>query len=116
LRRAAREWVAVNSRIRTLLEGVARQDWLHVQYEELCRAPEATLRSIFEFIGLPNDPTVLEDRVHVAHTIAGNRIRLSNTRAAIHEDMGWHEHLGEAELRTIAAIAGPLARSLGYAV
>jgi hypothetical protein len=116
LSRAARDWVAVNGRIRQLLDGVAPQDWMQVQYEELCRDSRATLRTIFEFIGVANDDSVLEDREHLEHTIAGNRIRLSNTRANIAEDTAWEKHLDRDDLAAIAKIAAPLARTFGYQV
>lgn len=111
---AAREWVTFNARIRRLLEGMRREDWMHVRYEDLCKDPQGTLRSAFEFAGLDDDPSVLDEREHIAHTIAGNRIRFTNRQATISEDSAWRDNLQPADLDLIARIAAPLAQTFGY--
>lgn len=114
IRRVTLEWVAVNERIRRLLEGVDDRDWIHVKYEDLCQDPAETLRRIFGFIGLEYDGDVLQDRSHVEHMIAGNQIRSTNRNASIREDIAWRDHLSREDLRLISEIAAPLARSFGY--
>jgi hypothetical protein len=116
IKRAARDWVAVNSRISQLLEGIGRSDWMHLRYEDLCRNPAKVLASVFDFMNLPDDPSILDDREHLEHSIAGNKIRFSNKQALIKEDTAWQEHFEKSDLELIARISSPLAQRLGYDV
>ena len=111
---ASKEWLKINRRIERLLVDVPRANWKHVKYEELCREPREVLTDILEFAGLEYDEAVLDGREDVAHTIAGNRIRLSNTSAKIQEDQRWREHFTEKDEQAVRDVAGEFSRRLGY--
>lgn len=116
LRYASKEWVKINRRIERLLVNVPKSNWKHVKYEELCRRPREVLTEIFEFAGLEYDEAVLDGQEDIAHTIAGNRIRLSNTSADIREDQRWREHFTETDERAVRDVAGEFSRRLGYTI
>jgi hypothetical protein len=113
--RSARDWVQVNQRIVRALEGVARQDWIHVRYEDMCRDTSAAMSRVLQLAGLDYVDQVLDFEQPVEHTIAGNRVRFGGRMKEIREDLAWQEELRPDELQVITDICGPLASRLGYA-
>ena len=68
-----------------------------VRYEELVSQPEATLRSLFAFLGEPWAASVLENKP-IFSTSVGR----------------WRSELSAAEVAAIEAVAGETMRALGY--
>ncbi|MDH4055885.1 MAG: sulfotransferase [Gammaproteobacteria bacterium] len=112
--RSSRDWVSVNRRILSALEGVRSKDWIHVRYEDICRNTVAEMDRVLQFAGLQNLDEVLDFNQPVEHTIAGNRVRFGGKMKAIREDLAWQDELRPGELRIIADICGTLAGQLGY--
>lgn len=104
-----------------------------VSYERLVREPEATLRELCDFAGLPFDPALLRAHERAAQRFeelperrpgaAGVATRAE--RAARHARTAeppdparigrWRETLDTAEVATVERIAGELLAELGYA-
>lgn len=101
----ARHWVAY------VEAGLAWRDdprCMELRYEELVGHPEPTLRRLFEFIGEPWDPVVLDFHRGADH---GNGTSSQINSAAIAR---WRRDLTREEARTVHQIAGPLLIRLGY--
>lgn len=83
-----------------------------VQYERLVAQPQAELRSILDYIGLPWHDNLL--RHHELHD--GISIGVTdNTRAIDQKSVGnFRGFLDERQLECIDRICGPAARPLGY--
>lgn len=85
---------------------------IRVQYERLCREPEATLDRLYRFLGL--DPgRAAADYRSVEHHIMGNRMRLRNS-SEIALDEKWRHELKPEDQKLFDRIAGDLNRALGY--
>ena len=89
-----------------------------LQYEDLVRAPESTLRNLCQFLGEPFDPIMLDTSssarlVNAANepwkTKVGERIDVSRIQA-------WRQKLSEDELRLVEAWVGDRLRWYGYPV
>lgn len=109
---AAREWRRSNEEGAHALARVAPSRQTRVHYETLCGEPEATLRTLFEFLGVDPDRMVTDFRAAPQHVI-GNGMRLDTT-SEIRLDDRWRSVLSEEDLRTFEAVAGDLNRRLGY--
>jgi Sulfotransferase family len=68
-----------------------------VRYEELVSQPEATLRSLFAFLGEPWSASVLESNPTFSTSVGR-----------------WRSELSAAEVAEIEAVAGETMRALGY--
>jgi hypothetical protein len=110
---AAADWTRVNGTIMNLLDGVPRDQWTHLKYEDLCADPGATARRLCEFLGYGFDPKMLDLARMDHHTIGGNAIRFKPI-GGIKADDGWKARLSQEEVRSIDAATGTLARRLGY--
>jgi Sulfotransferase family len=109
---AAREWRRSNEEADAIVRSLPPSRWLEVRYERLCRDPESTLRTLFEFIGV--DPTrVSLDFRALPHHVIGNGMRLDST-GDIRFDERWPTALGAQDRETFERIAGALNRRLGY--
>jgi hypothetical protein len=109
---AAREWRRSNEAAECLLRRLPKSQWLQVQYEELCRTPEAVLRKTCAFLGLNPDPLNLDFRSRQQH-ILGNEMRLKST-SEIRLDERWRTQLSAEDLEVFRAEAGPLNQRYGY--
>lgn len=109
---AAEEWRRAARSARHLLAGLDPSRWLRIHYEELCRAPDATLSKVCAFIGVDPGKQRLEFR-SVAHHVVGNGMRLDST-SEIRLDERWRSVLNEAELAAFDAVAGSDNRHFGY--
>lgn len=86
---------------------------LEIRYEELVDSPEATLRSVAEFLELPFDPGMLD--FHRDRTIRDPR--LSSKDQWLPPTSGlrdWRVCLAPRDLQLFEALAGDLLASLGY--
>jgi hypothetical protein len=110
---AAADWTRVNGTILALLDGVPRDQWLHLKYEDLCADPHATAQRLCRFLGYDFDPKMLDLARMDHHTIGGNAIRFKPI-GSIKLDESWKTRFSAEEIRSIEATTGGLARRLGY--
>lgn len=109
---AARQWRHYNVEARRVRRYLAEPSWLSLRYEDLCADPAAVFDRISDFLGVKRAVIEIGGRARDRHII-GNRMRLKGVRE-IREDRSWQTRLDCADLDTIAAIAGPISRELGY--
>jgi hypothetical protein len=109
---AAHEWKRSNEAADCLIATLSRPQWTEVRYEELCAAPEATLRRLAGFLELDPDTIILDFRSREQHVI-GNGMRMDST-SEIRLDERWKSQLTPVDLKTFDAIAGDLNRKYGY--
>lgn len=109
----ARDWAVTQKRTRNMLSGVAREDWMLVRYEELCRNVEATVKEVCEFLGVNYEPAMLDLQPREHHTIAGNQIRVQRGMP-VRLDDGWRTGLTAEDSRIFAKVAGKENRLLSY--
>jgi hypothetical protein len=114
MRTAARRWVYANRRSLAVQWSIPAAFKMRVKYEELCLAPEDTLRRICDFIGITYDSRMLVMNKHDSHNIAGNPMRFRKGETKIRLDDRWREQLSAENLRVFARIAGRWNRKLGY--
>lgn len=109
---AALGWRRNNEAAERILAGVPNSQWMHVQYEELCRNPEQTLRGICEFLGMDTREIVLDFRSREQHVL-GNEMRLKSG-SDIRVDERWRTKLSKEDLATFEQVAGDMNRKYGY--
>jgi len=87
---SVKEWLGYIAQVDRFTQAFPSVPVLIVRYEDLCRATEKTLRTIYEFIGVPYQPAGagIMDGAH----ILGNRMR-KGFSGAIVEDTSWKEKL-----------------------
>lgn len=108
---AARQWTHSNVEAARARTYFPPERWLSLHYEELCADPGGVLDRIAEFIGvgpMPRDGF----RGGTSHII-GNKMRMKGL-GEIREDLSWQTTLSTDQLSTIARIAGPTSRQMGY--
>lgn len=111
-------WTSMNLLGEQLAPLVA--SYRRVRYEDLVRAPGATLRDVLADTGADVDPSsvVRDDGLHVrlSHTVAGNPSRFARGTVALHLDEAWRaeQPVGRRWLATAPAL--PLLRRYGYGV
>lgn len=109
---AAREWRRSNEAAECLLSRLPSSQWLGVQYEELCRDPEGSIRLLCQFLELDFERINLDFRSRELHVL-GNEMRLRPT-SEIRLDERWRTQLSNDDLKVFADVAGSLNRSYGY--
>jgi hypothetical protein len=139
--KAAAHWTAENGAFALLARrGVPT---MLVRYEELLRAPIASLRRIAEFAGLPGDDAAMaflteadgDDgggdggnggnggsgggggvtaRLSANHTASGNPMRFQTGPVLLRRDEEWRTRLESADRRRVTALTYPLLRRYGY--
>ncbi len=109
---AALGWRRNNEAAERILAHVPASQWMHVQYEELCRNPEQTLRGICEFLGIDTREIILDFRSRDQHVL-GNEMRLKSS-SDIKVDERWRTKLSQEDLATFEQVAGDLNRKYGY--
>ena len=97
-----------------LLENIPAEDQMRVPYESLCHEPDATVRTIESFLGLPHDDGILDPAPQEFHMLAGNKIRFSLRDFVIREDQAWRKGLTTAEAERVMRLAEPIASQLDY--
>jgi hypothetical protein len=113
VRKAARQWRHYNREADRTLASMPPGSWMRLRYEDLCRAPQATVERIAGFIGV--EPVPVDDLLtpSVRHVI-GNSMRL-RALEGIREDLSWRQTLTPADLYTIGHIVEDTSRRMGYA-
>ena len=110
---AALGWRRNNEAAERILAGVPDSQWMPVQYEELCRHPEETLRGICEFLGMDTREIVLDFRSRGNAHVLGNEMRLKSG-SDIRVDERWRTKLSKEDLATFEQVAGDMNRKYGY--
>ena len=96
---------------------------LRVRYEDLVTAPEATLREIASFAGLPTagglgflrgDSRTRWADLGVAHAVSGNRIRFATGRVDIRADDTWRLALPARTRLRLSTLTIPWLARYGY--
>jgi hypothetical protein len=109
---AARSWRHYNVEAARTRRRVPHVPWMSLRYEELCADPPGTLDRISDFLGVDRGKMTKSFGGAGSHII-GNKMRLTGI-GEIREDRSWETKLSREELATIAKIAGPASRRLGY--
>jgi hypothetical protein len=85
---------------------------MHLNYEEMCQKPEATLRTLCEFLGMDTSRIILDFRSRTQHVL-GNEMRL-NSGSDIRVDERWRTALSPEDLKIFEEVAGDANRKYGY--
>jgi hypothetical protein len=109
---AALSWRRNNEAAERVLAALPSSQWLHLRYEELCQAPEATLRNLCKFLGMDTSNIVLDFRSRQQH-ILGNDMRLKSG-TDIRLDERWRAGLSKEDLAAFDEAAGDMNRKYGY--
>lgn len=109
---STRKWRRSNEAAECLLSLLPRSQWIQVQYEDLCREPEAVLRRICDFLGLETGRLNLDFRARQQHII-GNDMRLKTT-SEIRLDERWRTELSGEDLAAFDMEGGKMNREFGY--
>jgi hypothetical protein len=109
---AALAWRRNNEASERVLADLPKSQWTQLQYEELCRRPEETLRSLCKFLGMDSNNITLDFRARQQH-ILGNDMRLKSG-SEIRLDERWRKNLSKEDLDTFEQVAGEVNRKYGY--
>lgn len=109
---AALSWRKNNEAAERILAEMPESQWKFLQYEELCRRPEETLRELCGFLGMDTSRVVLDFRAHTQHVL-GNEMRLKSG-SEIRLDERWRTGLSKEDLQVFEEVAGDLNRKYGY--
>lgn len=102
------------------LPRLAGEPTFTLRYENFARDPEAALRRVAEFAGLPLGPADLDFleqgsvTLRASHQVAGNPLRFTTGRVPIRTDDAWRTELGVADRRRVAALTAPVSLAFGY--
>jgi len=110
---AAREWRRSNEEADAILAGVDPARQITITYEALCTDTNATLASVWRFLGVSAREVGARWRERPHHVI-GNGMRF-DTDSAVKLDDRWRTALGPGALEAFNAEAGALNRRFGYA-
>jgi hypothetical protein len=109
---AARQWTRSNAEAARVSRYLPPERWMSLHYEALCADPKGVLDRICDLLGVGPPMMMNGFRGSVSHII-GNKMRMKGL-GEIREDLSWKTTLSSADLSTIARIAGPTSRRLGY--
>ncbi len=109
---AALSWLRNNEAAERVLAELPASQWMHLQYEELCRQPEETLRGVCKFLGMDSQNIVLDFRARTQHVL-GNEMRLKSG-SDIRLDERWRTGLSKEDLEAFEEVAGGMNRNYGY--
>lgn len=109
---ALKTWVHTNRAIERHLHGLPAGNWIRIRYEDLCRVPQDTLSTLYQFCGVES-AKLPQEFGNVVHHIVGNRMRLSGIgQVRLNED--WRHILTSDELESADEIAGKMHVRYGY--
>ena len=112
--RATRAWLCNNLMLNAVQMNIPREQRLFVRYEDLCRDPEATLKSICEFAGIPYENSLTQLSPKQRHNIGGSPHRFNQQRTDITLDERWRTNLTQKQMSFFGRFAGFLNRRFGY--
>ncbi|MGD2155989.1 MAG: sulfotransferase [Anaerolineales bacterium] len=106
LRKVIRNWIKREQQRAAAVKIVSSDRIYKLKYEELCLAPQETLRSLFNFIGVKADvPFTIKFKSRVDHHIIGNPMRTrENERIVLDEK--WRKMLSRRELDLFERLGG----------
>jgi Sulfotransferase domain len=96
---------------------------MRLRYEDFVAEPEAAMRQVAHFAGLPAPagfPFLGADgethwaRLDQAHSVSGNPMRFTTGRITISRDERWRTGMPKARQRAVAALTFPLLARYGY--
>ena len=92
-----------------------KSNYHEVRYEDLVLKPEATLQTLFAFLGEPWEPDVLN--FHQKTRVLGNESSVGQVTQALYDRSvaRWKNDLNDSVRSAIKAEIGPLLIELGYA-
>jgi hypothetical protein len=102
------------------LPRLAGEPTFTLRYENFARDPEAALRRVADFAGLPLGPDDLgflekgSVTLSASHQVAGNPLRFTTGRVPIRQDDAWRTELAAADRRRVAALTAPVSLAFGY--
>jgi hypothetical protein len=108
---AARQWKHFNIEAARVRRYLPKESWMSLHYQHVCADPQGILDQISYFLEI--ERVVMHGFGGSDHHIIGNSMRLK-PMVEIREDLCWQTSLNAAELATIARIAGPTSRRLGF--
>lgn len=107
---SARNWLNYHRRVLRLVKPLCRANYIAVRYEDLCHESEATMRRLFEFVGVEyEDPFFQPRNSHMmgsraSQTFTGN----------LQERETWRSVLDPREQQTCLELTRPLSEHYGY--
>ncbi len=109
---AAHEWRRSHEEGLAIVRGLPRSAWTEVRYEALCQDTDATLRGVFDLIGVDTTVPRQDFRARPLHVV-GNGMRLDSGRAVTLDDR-WRTALSARDRQSFDEVAGGLNRRFGY--
>jgi hypothetical protein len=91
--------------------------YVRVRYEDVTRAPAATLTEALQRLGFESRVEADNDgRLHVdvAHTVAGNPGRMTSGPLAVRRDDEWVSRMTSTQRLVVTATTAPILRHYGY--
>ncbi len=82
------KWIAENIKVEILKLRYKQIKFLTINYQQLTRDPEGTLKAILAELSLPWQPEILNFRDCPHHQVGGNRMKLRKD-STIKEDLEW---------------------------
>jgi hypothetical protein len=112
---AAAQWNGQNAAFH-LLRGMPV---MRLRYEDVVAAPQAALRRIAEFSGLPAQRSFTFlgadwAELEPGHSVSGNPMRFATGKIAIRRDERWRAGLPAGQRREVTALTFPLLAAYGY--
>lgn len=111
---AARYWERTLKQIDQLAAGLPTDRVLRIRYEDLCDAPEATMRNLCSFLDLEFTPAVLSRGGRTLHHLGGSPSKFDLGQRLVAHDRSYLEHLSEKDLADLKRVAGDYASRWGY--
>jgi Sulfotransferase family len=108
------QWRTEVAAARRLGRSVGTDRYLEVRYEEFVAGPEAALRSICDYAGLPYDPRMLDYTGRVDVSAKPHQQRLKQAPTAGVRD--WRQDMSPEDVAAFEAVAGDALRACGYEV
>jgi hypothetical protein len=115
-RKAAEYWASAVRAGRQAGAKIGAKRYREIRYEDIVRQPEATLRSLFEFLGEPWDDAVLRFHENTSRSLAGESSAAQVSKPLYATASGrWAQDLKPADKAAVKAVAGDLLIELDYA-
>jgi len=112
IKMAAKGWVKHIDYFDAFCKRYASKPILLVRYEDLCRDPVATLKSIFDFLELPYEARLVKPDATTTH-ILGNTIK-DTFQGDIKEDLSWKSTLSPGEIHLVTETMKAELRRFSY--
>jgi sulfotransferase family protein len=115
-RKAAEYWVSAVRAGREAGRRIGAKHYREIKYEDVVARPDATLRSLFEFLGEPWEDTVLRFHEDTSRSLANESSADQVSKPLYATASGrWVQDLKPADKAAVKSVAGDLLVELGYA-